>query len=224
MSEPDASAEPAGPTAPKRRGTRQEEAHRRQGPAGRLARAGPGHGSGRRLTSTATSTATSASSTSPPSSRTAPTRRRSRAQGAAQRPGHGLGHPRWRRQQHRQPDGRRRAVGHHDPAARLGGPEARVRRQHPARLPGHPSRLQDQGWRDHPRRHRRDVERRVLGRWAGVHDPAVRADHRRLHRPLRRRRLRRLRGHGRRHRRCRGVHPRGHHRPRARHQHPRRHP
>ena len=43
-------------------------------------------------------------------------------------------------QQHRQPDRRRRALGHHDPAAPLGGPEARVRHQHPARLAGRPAR------------------------------------------------------------------------------------
>ena len=43
-------------------------------------------------------------------------------------------------------------------------------------------------------------------------------------RPLRRRRLRQLQGHGRRRRRRRGLRPRGHRRPRARHHHPGRHP
>ena len=69
-----------------------------------------------------------------------------------------------------------------------------------------------------PRGSRRDVERGVLRRRPGLHGPAVRAADRRVDRPLRRRRLRRLRGHGRRDRRRPGVHPRGHQRPGARHQ------
>ena len=36
-------------------------------------------------------------------------------------------------------------VGHHDPGAPLGRPEARLRHQHPARLPGHPPRLPQRG-------------------------------------------------------------------------------
>ena len=51
-------------------------------------------------------------------------------------------------QQHRQPDRRRPALGHHDPAPRLGGPEAGVRHQHPARLAGHPPGVQDGQGRD----------------------------------------------------------------------------
>ena len=93
-------------------------------------------------------------------------------QGAAQHPGDGLRRPRRPGQQHRQPDRRRQAVRHHDPAAPLGGPEARVRHQHPARLARRPARVLDAGRRPDPRRHRRDVERGLLRRRPGLHGAA----------------------------------------------------
>ena len=60
-----------------------------------------------------------------------------------QHPGHGLGQPRRPGRPHRQPDRHRQALRHHDPAAPLGRPAARLRRQHPARLGRQPRRLPD---------------------------------------------------------------------------------
>ena len=70
----------------------------------------------------------------------------------------------------------------------------------------------------------RDVERRLLLRRPGLHDPPVRRAHRHPDQQLRRRGLPRLPGHGRRDRRRRGLRPAGHQRPGARHRHQGRHP
>ena len=91
-------------------------------------------------TPSGTSAATSRWPTHRASWRTGPSKvARRGTQGAAQHPGDGLGHPRGPGQRHRQPD-RRWRLGHHDPAPPLGGPEPRLRHQHPARLDGRPAR------------------------------------------------------------------------------------
>ena len=95
---------PRGPTAPKRRGKVKKKHTVGKVLIGRLARARPGHRAGRRLPL-------------PPPQRQPQRARRHRParepprqeggrgpQGAAQRPGDGVGHPRGRGQQHRQPD------------------------------------------------------------------------------------------------------------------------
>ena len=122
---------PHGRGKPKRRAPGQEAAHRRpRAPGQRRSCSRWSPGSSTLYLVPPPTTATSTSSTSATQLvRPARRRRRSRARkeplnilvmGSDDRDCAG--------QQHRQPDGRRQAVRHHDPAAPLGGPAARVRR------------------------------------------------------------------------------------------------
>ena len=138
-------------------------------------------------------------------------------QRAAQRPGDGLGLPRLRRLQHRRPDRRRRALGHHDPAPPLRGPAAAYGISIPRdslvdrpdcktedgdTIPGGTSVMWNEAF--------------ALGGPACTIQQfeqitGIRLDHFVVVD------FEQLPGHGRRHRRRRDVHPRGHRRPGARH-------
>ena len=141
-------------------GQGQAQAHRAEGRRDLRGAARAGHRARRSPTPTATSAATSPP---PTSTRRSSSRRWRRRSSGPQEPLNilvmGSDTRDWRGQRHRQPDRPRPALRHHDPHPPLGRPEARLRHQHPARLPGHPSRLQGRGRRDRPGRHRRDVER-----------------------------------------------------------------
>ncbi len=210
---------PSDPNVPKRRGKVRKTAHDRQGAPRERPRPGDRDRSLGRLPLPPPQRQPQRRRRHRPADRPSRQGRGQRPAGAAQRPGDGVGQPRLRRLQHRQPHRWRSALRHHDPPPPLGGPRACLRHQHPARPDRRPSRLQGRGRQDDPRRHPRDVERGVLGRRSGLHHPAGRAAHRHPPRPLRRGRLRGLPRDGRRDRWRPGLHPRADRRPGPRHQH-----